>query len=85
MTAGIVDIAIANTGTRVTNDFFDEIGLTDDWIRRRTGVAARWWMDPDEPLEAVAARVCETKQETVFGNAGGAEQAEPVVRTGLGP
>jgi 3-oxoacyl-[acyl-carrier-protein] synthase III len=58
MTAGIVDIAIATPGEHVTNDYFDSIGLTDEWIRRRTGVAARWWMDPTEPLEDVASRVC---------------------------
>src|SRR4029077_9493823 len=58
MSAGIVDIATATTGEHVTNAFFDSIGLTDEWIRRRTGVAARWWMDPDEPLEDTAARVC---------------------------
>ena len=58
MNAGVVDIAIADTGKRITNDYFDSIGLTDEWIRRRTGVAARWWMDPAEPLDAVAAGVC---------------------------
>jgi 3-oxoacyl-[acyl-carrier-protein] synthase-3 len=58
MSAGIVDIATATTGEHVTNAFFDSIGLTDEWIRRRTGVAARWWMDPAEPLQDVAARVC---------------------------
>jgi 3-oxoacyl-[acyl-carrier-protein] synthase-3 len=59
MSAGVVDIAIATTGTRIVNDHFDSIGLTDEWIRRRTGVSARWWMDPTEPLDDVAARVCE--------------------------
>jgi 3-oxoacyl-[acyl-carrier-protein] synthase III len=58
MSAGIVDIATATTGEHVTNAFFDSIGLTDEWIRRRTGVAARWWMDPAEPLQDAAARVC---------------------------
>jgi 3-oxoacyl-[acyl-carrier-protein] synthase-3 len=58
MSAAIVDIATATTGEHVTNAFFDSIGLTDEWIRRRTGVAARWWMDPAEPLQDVAARVC---------------------------
>jgi 3-oxoacyl-[acyl-carrier-protein] synthase-3 len=58
MSAGIVDIATATRGEHVTNSFFDSIGLTDEWIRRRTGVAARWWMDPSEPLEDAAARVC---------------------------
>ena len=51
VTAGIVDIATATPGKHVDNSHFDDIGLTDEWIRRRTGVAARWWMDPDEPLE----------------------------------
>lgn len=58
MTAGIVDISTATPGKRIDNSFFDSIGLTDEWIRRRTGVGARWWMDPDEPLEDVAAAVC---------------------------
>jgi 3-oxoacyl-[acyl-carrier-protein] synthase III len=58
MSAGIVDIATATTGEHVPNSFFDSIGLTDEWIQRRTGVAARWWMDPAEPLDDVAARVC---------------------------
>ncbi len=55
MNAGIVDIVTATTGEHVPNAFFDAIGLTDEWIRRRTGVAARWWMDDDEALEAVGA------------------------------
>ena len=58
MSAGIVDIATATPGEHVTNAFFDSIGLTDEWIRRRTGVGARWWMDDSEPLDEVAARVC---------------------------
>jgi 3-oxoacyl-[acyl-carrier-protein] synthase III len=58
MTVGIVDIATATPGKHVHNSHFDAIGLTDEWIRRRTGVAARWWMDPDAPLEDVAAQVC---------------------------
>jgi 3-oxoacyl-[acyl-carrier-protein] synthase-3 len=58
MSAGIVDIATATPGKHVTNSFFDGIGLTDEWIRRRTGIAARWWMDPDEQLDEVGARVC---------------------------
>jgi 3-oxoacyl-[acyl-carrier-protein] synthase III len=58
MSAGIVDIVTATPGTRVTNDYFDSIGLTDEWIRRRTGVGARWWIDPDQPLEDVGSQVC---------------------------
>jgi 3-oxoacyl-[acyl-carrier-protein] synthase-3 len=58
VTAGIVDIETATPGKHVDNSHFDAIGLTDEWIQRRTGVSARWWMDPDEPLEDVAAQVC---------------------------
>ena len=58
MTAGIVDIATATPGQHIGNSHFDSIGLTDEWIRRRTGVGARWWMDPDMPLEDAAAQAC---------------------------
>lgn len=58
MNPGIVDIATATPGEHIDNCYFDSIGLTDEWIRRRTGVGARWWMDPAEPLEDVAALVC---------------------------
>lgn len=58
MTVGIVDIATSTPGKHVDNSHFDSIGLTDEWIRRRTGVGARWWMDPDVPLEDVASQVC---------------------------
>ena len=58
MSVGIVDIAIATPGEHVPNSHFDSIGLTDEWIRRRTGVGARWWMDPSLPLEDAAAQVC---------------------------
>ncbi len=58
MNPGIVDIATATPGEHIDNSYFDSIGLTDQWIRRRTGVAARWWIDPTEALEDVAARVC---------------------------
>ncbi|MDG4668268.1 3-oxoacyl-[acyl-carrier-protein] synthase III C-terminal domain-containing protein [Mycobacterium sp. 236(2023)] len=57
MSAGIVDISTATTGEHVANSFFDSIGLTDEWIRRRTGVGARWWMDDSDELDDVAARV----------------------------
>jgi 3-oxoacyl-[acyl-carrier-protein] synthase III len=58
VTGGIVDIATATPGEHVDNSYFDSIGLTHEWIRRRTGVGARWWMDPDELLEDVGALVC---------------------------
>jgi 3-oxoacyl-[acyl-carrier-protein] synthase III len=69
MSAGIVDIATATTGQHVTNSYFDSIGLTDEWIRRRTGIVARWWMDPAVPLEDVAARVCAPLVERHSGRA----------------
>ena len=58
MNPGIVDISTATPGEHVTNERFDSIGLTDEWIQRRTGVRARWWMDPDLPLDDVAGSVC---------------------------
>jgi 3-oxoacyl-[acyl-carrier-protein] synthase-3 len=67
MTGGIVDIVTATPGLHVINDYFDSIGLTDEWIRRRTGVGARWWMDPDVPLEDVASQVCAPLVERHLG------------------
>jgi 3-oxoacyl-[acyl-carrier-protein] synthase III len=58
VSGGIVDIATATPGEHVDNSHFDAIGLTDEWIRRRTGVGARWWMAAEEPLDEVAASVC---------------------------
>ena len=58
MSAGIVDIATAKPGRRIDNDHFAAIGLTDDWIRRRSGIAARSWLPDDTPLAEVAAEAC---------------------------
>ncbi|MEW1642291.1 MULTISPECIES: 3-oxoacyl-[acyl-carrier-protein] synthase III C-terminal domain-containing protein [unclassified Streptomyces] len=55
MSAGIVDISTAKPGRRIDNDHFTSIGLTDDWIRRRSGIAARSWLPDDTPLAEVAA------------------------------
>ncbi|HEY6795500.1 MAG TPA: 3-oxoacyl-[acyl-carrier-protein] synthase III C-terminal domain-containing protein [Kineosporiaceae bacterium] len=58
MRAGIVDIATAKPGQTIDNNHFASIGLTDEWIRRRSGIAARSWL-PDEALLAeVAAEAC---------------------------
>jgi 3-oxoacyl-[acyl-carrier-protein] synthase-3 len=58
MTAGIVDISAAKAGETIGNAHFESIGLSDEWIRRRTGIASRNWLDDDIPLAAVAAEAC---------------------------
>ncbi|MEG3631210.1 3-oxoacyl-[acyl-carrier-protein] synthase III C-terminal domain-containing protein [Streptomyces poriticola] len=58
MSAGIVDVAAAKSGRTVTNDDFAPIGLTDEWIRRRSGIASRSWLPDGTPLAEVAAEAC---------------------------
>ncbi|MDI2127072.1 ketoacyl-ACP synthase III [Yinghuangia seranimata] len=58
MSAGIVDIATAKPGRRVDNEHFTAIGLTDAWIRRRSGIASRSWLPDETPLAEVAAEAC---------------------------
>ncbi|NKQ25882.1 ketoacyl-ACP synthase III [Streptomyces galbus] len=58
MSAGIVDVATAKPGRTVTNDDFAPIGLTDEWIRRRSGIASRSWLPDGTPLTDVAAEAC---------------------------
>jgi 3-oxoacyl-[acyl-carrier-protein] synthase-3 len=58
MSAGIVDIAAAKPGQTVDNGYFASIGLTDEWIRRRSGIAARSWLPEDVSLAEVAAEAC---------------------------
>ncbi|QDY80081.1 ketoacyl-ACP synthase III [Streptomyces qinzhouensis] len=58
MSAGIVDIATAKPGRSVDNGHFASIGLTDEWIRRRSGIASRSWLPPGTPLPEVAAEAC---------------------------
>ncbi|MEI5103132.1 ketoacyl-ACP synthase III [Streptomyces sp. PmtG] len=58
MSAGIVDIATAKAGRRIDNDHFESIGLTDEWIRRRSGIASRSWLPDETPLAEVAAEAC---------------------------
>ncbi|MFI9504550.1 3-oxoacyl-ACP synthase III family protein [Nocardia sp. NPDC052566] len=60
MTAGIVDLAAARPGEIVDNGHFDSIGLTDEWIKRRTGIAARHWIGENDSLLDTAAEVCRT-------------------------
>jgi len=58
MSAGIVDIATAKPGRTIGNDHFAPIGLTDAWIRRRSGIASRSWLPDQTPLAEVAAEAC---------------------------
>lgn len=58
MSAGIVDIATAKPGRLIDNHHFASIGLTDEWIRRRSGIAARSWLPDETPLAEVAAEAC---------------------------
>lgn len=58
MSAGIVDIATAKPGRLVDNDHFRPIGLTDEWIRRRSGIGARSWLPDETSLAEVAAEAC---------------------------
>jgi 3-oxoacyl-[acyl-carrier-protein] synthase-3 len=58
MSAGIVDISTAKPGRTIGNDHFASIGLTDEWIRRRSGIATRSWLPDDAPLAEVAAESC---------------------------
>lgn len=58
MSAGLIDISAVVRGRRILNDHFNALGLTDEWIRRRTGIRARWWLDDSEQLHDVAAAAC---------------------------
>ncbi|WP_066907195.1 ketoacyl-ACP synthase III [Millisia brevis] len=58
MSAGVTDIEVTTTGEPIDNDHFTSIGLTDEWILRRTGIRNRWWMSPSRDLADVAAEVC---------------------------
>ncbi len=58
MSAGIVDLARAGAGPVVGNDRFAAIGLTDEWIVRRSGISSRIWLDDDASAEELAAEAC---------------------------
>ncbi|WP_030723166.1 ketoacyl-ACP synthase III [Streptomyces griseus] len=58
MSAGIVDISTAKPGRTIDNEHFTAIGLTDEWIRRRSGIAARSWLPDGTSLAEVAAEAC---------------------------
>ncbi|WP_067540726.1 3-oxoacyl-ACP synthase III family protein [Nocardia crassostreae] len=57
MNSGIADIAEVRPGEPIGNDRFEAIGLTDEWIRRRTGITARHWL-ADGSLAELAAAAC---------------------------
>ncbi|MGV9315017.1 ketoacyl-ACP synthase III [Streptomyces sp. NPDC003691] len=58
MSAGLVDIATAKPGRTVDNAHFAPLGLTDEWIRRRSGIETRSWLPPEASLAEVAAEAC---------------------------
>jgi len=58
MAAGIVDIAVPEVGTPIDNSYFESIGLTDEWIKRRSGIATRRWLAAETSLAEVAAEAC---------------------------
>ncbi|MFC9995516.1 3-oxoacyl-[acyl-carrier-protein] synthase III C-terminal domain-containing protein [Nocardia sp. NPDC127526] len=58
MNSGIVDLAVARPGELIGNERFEAIGLTDEWIRRRTGIAGRHWLPADGSLAELAAAAC---------------------------
>ncbi|MFE7274415.1 ketoacyl-ACP synthase III [Streptomyces sp. NPDC057623] len=58
MSAGIVDLHAAKSDDVVENAHFESIGLTDEWIRRRSGIASRTWFPDGVELADVAAEAC---------------------------
>ncbi|MFD0426139.1 3-oxoacyl-ACP synthase III family protein [Streptomyces parvus] len=58
MAAGIVDIAVPEVGTPIDNSYFESIGLTDEWIKRRSGISRRRWLASDTSPAEVAAEAC---------------------------
>lgn len=58
MTSGIVDIVAARPAGAVDNSHFESIGLTDEWIRRRSGIAVRTWLDEAVSVAELAAQAC---------------------------
>jgi 3-oxoacyl-[acyl-carrier-protein] synthase III len=56
MSVGIVGCGYAVPDQIVTNDEFDAIGLTDQWITRRTGIRMRHRLKSLAKLEDVAAK-----------------------------
>jgi 3-oxoacyl-[acyl-carrier-protein] synthase-3 len=59
VSAGLVDIAVSTAGAVIPNSHFDVIGLTDEWIQRRTGIVSRRWFDPALELAEPATAVCQ--------------------------
>jgi 3-oxoacyl-[acyl-carrier-protein] synthase-3 len=54
--AGIFGVGAALPERAIGNDYFEErLDTSDEWIVRRTGIRTRRWLDPGEPLAALAA------------------------------
>lgn len=56
MSVGIIGFGHAVPERNVGNSQFDSIGLTDQWIRRRTGIGSRHWISSPGEFEDIAAR-----------------------------
>jgi 3-oxoacyl-(acyl-carrier-protein) synthase III len=54
--AAILGVGAYRPARSVSNEeICEQIDSTDEWIRTRTGIAARRWAGPDESLESMAA------------------------------
>jgi 3-oxoacyl-[acyl-carrier-protein] synthase-3 len=59
VTAGLFGVGAALPDKVVSNQHFEGRLETDDaWIRRRTGIRTRRWLEADEPLAPLAAQAC---------------------------
>lgn len=60
MAVGIIGSGHALPSRVVSNDHFDTIGLTDEWIYRRTGIHQRRWLNEDDQLQELAQAAVNT-------------------------
>jgi 3-oxoacyl-[acyl-carrier-protein] synthase-3 len=57
--AGLFGVGTALPDRVIGNAFFEQrLDTTDAWIVRRTGIRTRRWLEPHEPLAALAAEAC---------------------------
>jgi 3-oxoacyl-[acyl-carrier-protein] synthase-3 len=57
--AGIFGIGAALPERVIANDHFESrLDTSDEWIVRRTGIRTRRWLEPGQPLAALAAEAC---------------------------
>lgn len=53
---GVIGVGRALPSTVVENSRFEELGVSDEWIRTRTGIEQRRWLGEGETLLALATR-----------------------------